>query len=89
MRSPRVRRAYTRITRGMDKAAVVALMGAPDRVEPEPRRAFWGPDLLPGAVAGEVKHEQWYTVRRWAAVPISWTVGFDASGRVVSKHRWE
>jgi hypothetical protein len=80
---------YARITRGMDKAAVAALLGAPDRVEPEPHRAFWGPQVLADDVAREVKDEQWYTVRRWAAVPISWTVGFDANGRVISKHRWD
>lgn len=81
--------AYGRVTGGMDKAAVTDLLGNPDRIERDPGRAFWGPQVLPEAVAAEVRYEHWYTVRRWAAVPVSWTVGFDANGRVVSKHRWD
>ena len=80
--------AHARITRGADEAAVVGLMGKPERVEASVSVAFWDDATLGDDVAKRVVKQYWYTVKGFG-VPFSWTVGFDADGRVISKHRWD
>ncbi len=79
---------FGRITKGASEASVLELMGKPDRIEPRPSDAFWGGVHLGDDVARDVLRQYWYTVNL-PPVPVSWTVGFDANGRVISKHRWD
>lgn len=79
---------HAKITRETSEAAVVALMGKPGRVETHSGLAFWDDDSLGDEVARQVVKQYWYTVNV-PPVPISWTVGFDAQGQVISKHRWD
>jgi hypothetical protein len=81
-------RAFAQVTRGMTESQVVELMGQPKRIDSGADTASWDDEALPQSVAGGVRREHWYTVRTFF-LPISWTVGFDESGVVVSKHRWD
>ena len=80
--------AHAKITRQTGEAGVVDLMGTPERVETNVGVAFWDGAILGDAVAGRVVKRYWYTAKL-PPVPISWTIGFDANGRVISKHRWD
>lgn len=80
--------AYARVVPGMSEAAVASLMGDPDRVSDGASAAFWDDDLLPSDVADRVRREYRYTVTTFF-LPISWAVGFDESGRAVTKHRFD
>lgn len=80
--------AHVKIMRESNEAAVVDLMGKPERVETNVSVAFWDDATLGDEVAKQVAKQYWYTVNL-PPVPISWTVGFDANGHVISKHRWD
>jgi hypothetical protein len=80
--------AHAKITRETNEAAVVDLMGPPERVETSVSIAFWDDATLGDDAARQVVKQYWYTVNL-PPVPISWTIGFDANGRVISKHRWD
>ena len=79
---------YRKIGRGAPESAVIGLMGKPERVDTKVDTAFWDGVTLDEDVARQVARRYGYTTRL-TLVPISWTLDFDAAGRVVSKHRWD
>ena len=81
-------RGFTQIGRGLDEARVIELMGKPDSIDSSADSAWWEDEGLPGSTANQVRRQYRYHVSTFF-LPISWTIGFDKDGRVISKHRWD
>lgn len=87
-RIQRYDRAFLQVTRGMDESRVLEVMGQPDSIDLSADQAFWDDEPLLDPAAREVRRQYWYKVSTFF-LPISWTVGFDKDGKVISKHRWD
>ena len=80
--------AFATIVRGMSEAQVIQAMGTPDDTVRDRFLPYWDDEPLPDDVKARIKREHRYTVQTFF-LPVTWTVGFDENGVVVSKHRWD
>ena len=78
--------AFRTVASGMDEAQLRQAMGAPDDIVRGGFLPFWDDEPLPDDAGGRFRLEYRYKVRTFF-LPITWMVGFDERGRVISKHR--